>query len=85
MEYTKKGDIPGGSVHERPRTKIYAEHASMTHALPEGEPLWARGAGDLGPAKAASPALVWSVTAPLAALESCGLNLLPSPVLHCVQ
>src|SRR5215510_11316594 len=36
---------------------LYSAHASVTHALPEGEPLRARGAGDLGPAKAVSPAL----------------------------
>jgi hypothetical protein len=44
--------------------------AHERHALPEGEPSWARGAGDLGPAKAESPALFFSP-----------MNLLPSTVL----
>jgi len=55
------------------------------HALPEGEPPQARGAGDLGPAKAESPALfvyLGTVMVPLAALESHALNSLPSIMLY---
>jgi len=67
--------------------EIYSEHSSVTHALPEGEPTRARGAGDLGPAKAESPALflcLYTVTIPLAALESCALNLSLATMLQCV-
>jgi hypothetical protein len=46
--------------------------ARERHALPEGEPPRARGAGDLGPAKAASPVLFFS-----------RMNLLPSTGLLC--
>jgi hypothetical protein len=57
-----------------PRTLIFSdEHllgARERHVLPEGEPPQARGAGDLGPAKAESPALFFSF-----------MNLLPSTVL----
>ena len=67
-----------GNISWRSLTKVYVEHASGMHALLEGEPPWARGAGDLGPAKAASPALflcLCAVMAPLAVLESAALNL----------
>jgi hypothetical protein len=43
---------------------IYSKHARIVHALPE-EPPRARGTGDLGPAKAASPVLfvgLWTFT-----------------------
>jgi hypothetical protein len=46
--------------------------ARERHALPEGKPPRARGAGDLGPAKAVSPALFFSLLCRHASLDSAG-------------
>ena len=65
-------------------TKIHEELWSAARPLPEAPPR-ARGAGDLGPAKAESPALcgcLRAVTLHVTVLGSCALHLLPSPVLH---